>query len=130
MATKTLVLNNFGPRLSVETKSFASSRSSRKMSLGKKRFSGILSLLSTAMLLFSVVISGAHLFTVNIYAAKGFELKQHHMKVAELEEQGKKLMVKQAEIASLAQLNDLANAQGLVPVTIEEFVNNPQFSQR
>lgn len=137
MSSKILTVNKFGPRLSVETKANRPGRTSWWRSAKTANRSGRAGGGSAWVAGFNLAISalivalvGTHIYTVNAYAAKGYELKQHHQNIALLEEEGKKLLMRQAETASLLQLREVALAQGLVPIVNEEFVNNPQVGQR
>lgn len=77
-----------------------------------------------------VVMSAFHLFAVNAYAGKGFEIRRAQAKIMELEDKNKTLLVQQAEMGSITRLGDVAVSYGLVPVTNEEFLSGSQLSQR
>lgn len=95
-----------------------------------RSFGSAVPYLSIAALAAIVFLFGFHLFMVNAYASKGFELKKHEQAVKDLDDQQKDLLVKQSELGSISKVNDVASIYGLVPVTNEEFLNSSQLTQK
>lgn len=85
------------------------------------------SIVSIAMI---VSMIGFHLFAVNSYSGKGFELKRHQAAIAELTDQQKRLVVLQAEMGSIMKVSDAANRFGLMPIANEEYITSNQLTQR
>ncbi len=69
-----------------------------------------------------------HLFWVNTYSSKGFELKKVQTSIIEQTEVQKKLLVKQSLLNSTVSLSDLENTN-LVPVHEVENLNGNTFAQ-
>lgn len=69
-------------------------------------------------------IMAFHLYWVNTYSSKGFDLKQIQTSIKDQSETQKKLLVKQSLLNSTVSLSDLEHT-GLVPVTsAENIVSN------
>ncbi len=86
--------------------------------------------LSAAGLALAVIALGFHLYMVNAYAVKGYDLQRHQQAIRELSDQQKLLLVQQSELGSFSKVNDVASGSGLVPVTNEEFITTNQISKR
>lgn len=86
--------------------------------------------LSVSAIALVVLLFGFHLFMVNAYATKGFELKKHQQALRQLNDRQKTLLVEQSELGSISKVNDVAGIYGLVPVTNEEFLNSSQLTQK
>lgn len=85
---------------------------------------------SVASLLLVVAIASLlllHLFWVNTYSAKGFELTKVQTAITEQTELNKKLLIQQSMLSSSVSLSDLGST-GLVPVTDEEHLNSNSFA--
>jgi hypothetical protein len=65
-----------------------------------------------------------------MYAAKGYDLKKQQAKVRDLTAQHQQLIIKQAEIGSIAQLSSAAASESLVQITDEEFIHPKQLTSR
>lgn len=85
---------------------------------------------SLASLFLIIGLAGFHLYSVNAYSSKGFELKRHQAVIAELTEQNKRLVVRQAEMGSIMQVSDTATQLGLVPIAHEEYIVSKQITHR
>jgi hypothetical protein len=77
-----------------------------------------------------IAASGLYLFSINMYAAKGYDLKKQQALVRELTAKQQQLIIKQAEVGSIAQLNSAATAEQLVQITDEEFIQPKELSVR
>ncbi len=85
-------------------------------------------LLSVMLIVAMGSILALHLFWVNTYSSKGFELKKIQTSINEQTEIQKKLLVKQSLLNSTVSLSDLENT-GLVPVTNAENIVSNTFAQ-
>lgn len=91
---------------------------------------GAVPFVSALCLLGIIALVGFHLFIVNAYSSKGFELKRHQAAIVELTEQQKALLIKQADLGSIGKVNDSAELSGLIPITDEEYLSGNQLSQK
>ncbi len=138
MSTKSLILGISVPKIFSETKSSALPRARGQVLLPRTKTTTTISrsaanlvpFVSATAILAIVVMLGFHLFMVNAYSGKGFELKRTQAAIAELTEQQKKLIVQQAELGSIMRVSDVAATYGLVPVTEEEFVTTNHLTQK
>ncbi len=85
-------------------------------------------LLSVMLIVAMGGILALHLFWVNTYSSKGFELKKIQTSINEQTEIQKKLLVKQSLLSSTVSLSDLGST-GLVPVTNAENIVSNTFAQ-
>ena len=76
------------------------------------------------------VLSVAYVLGVNGYTATGYVIQKEQQNITQLQEEHKKLLVKTAEVGSIAQIQNEATLQNLVAVTSEEFLQPNHFSQR
>ncbi len=138
MSIKSLSLGFTIPKISSETKTASKpksknivvmTRATRVTPKHRVAFNWV-PMASAASIAMVVGLLGFHLFAVNAYSGKGFELKRHQSAIKTLTEDQKRLVVQQAEMSSIAKVNDVATEFGLVPITQEEFVNTSQYSQR
>ncbi len=93
-------------------------------------FGWIVPLTSLASVAIIIGLLGFHLYIVNAYSSKGYELKRHQAAITELTDKQNQLLVQQAEMASINKVNDAANHLGLVPITHEEYITTNQLSQK
>jgi hypothetical protein len=78
----------------------------------------------------NVAVLLLYLVGVNQYAAKGYEMKSIQNRVASLETEQHKLLLKISEISAIGQLEKDLTMLGYVPVTKVQFVQGQQYSQR
>ena len=140
MSTKTLSLSAIIPRIKSETKSAARPTTNRRAvvvprakattAVSRAVARSFVPAVSVVGVMAIVSMIGFHLFMVNAYAAKGFELKRHQAAITQLTEQQKQLVVREAEMGSIMKVHDVAVEYGLVPIVKEEFLNTKQLSQR
>lgn len=98
----------------------AKSRSQSNFALGDNW----VSLMSLTLIVAMGGILALHLFWVNTYSSKGFELKKIQTSINQQTEVQKKLLVKQSLLSSTVSLSNLEST-GLVPVTnAENIVSN------
>src|SRR5262245_1034871 len=113
---KALSIGSFIPGLSSETKtSFTQPRYQRatimpRSAAAPSRVSsrGILPYVSAGALAISLITLAFHLYMVNAYATKGYELKKHQQAIRELTDKQKYLLVQQSELGSISKVNDVA----------------------
>lgn len=90
----------------------------------------VIPIASVASIAFIIGLVGFHLYIVNAYSSKGFELKRHQAAITELTEQQKRLLIEQAQLGSISKVNDAAGAFGLVPVSHEEYVSSNHLTKK
>ncbi|GEM_PF-6332166 len=76
----------------------------------------------TSLILVNVMAMLTYFFGINMYAAKGYEIKQLHKKIDSLTTEQQKLSLKAAEFSSLTQVQAGIQTWEFVPVTQTEFV--------
>lgn len=105
-------------------------RSKSKSGFGLGAIAGgqIMPVLCVTIIASVVGLMVLHLFWVNTYSSKGFELERAQIAIQEQTEIQKKLLVKQSLMSSTVSLSDLSNT-GLVPVTESETLNGNIFAQ-
>lgn len=139
MSTKTLILGISVPKVFSETKSAALPRARGQVLMARTKSTAVSSrttqanlipFISATVIVAIGVMLGFHLFTVNAYSSKGFELKRIQAAINQLTDQQKKLVVQQAELGSIVKVSDVAATYGLVPVTDSEFINTNHLTQR
>jgi hypothetical protein len=145
MSIRSLTLGSFFPRVKSETKTEVTKTvrrptiiTSRSFSTGhaavrqsrRAKLTSFVPWLSAAACAGVIAVSGLYLFSINLYAAKGYDLKRQQAAVRELTAQQQQLIIKQAEIGSIAQLASQASADQLVQITDEEFIQPKQLSAR
>jgi hypothetical protein len=75
-----------------------------------------------------IILLVVHFFGVNQYAAKGYEIKSVQSKIATLNEQNKKLVLRTAEVGSLLEVHNSLISGDFVPVSNAEFLQVNQLS--
>ena len=139
MSTKSLFLGIAVPKVFSETKSAALPRARGQVVLPRSKTtpvsrsvsgSNLVPFVSATVIVALAVMLGFHLFMVNAYSGKGFELKRTQAAISELTQQQKALTVRQAELGSFLKVSDLATSLGLVPVTDEEYITSNHLTQR
>lgn len=146
MSIRSLTLGGILPRIKSETKTtnFKATPSRRAtiimsravaspaVSRARRNFrvSAVVPWLSAAACAAVIVVSAMYLFSINLYSAKGYDLKKQQAIVRDLTARQQQLIIKQAEIGSIAQLNSAATAEQLVQITDEEFIQPRQLSAR
>jgi cell division protein FtsL len=122
----TRALNSYIPNLDIRVrKGFRprSRASASQLAAGNK-----VANFSLIGLLLLIGASSFYIYMINAYASKGYELKKQQAVMKELTNTNKRLMIEQAATASIMKVNDVAATAGMVPVTSEEFLVNPQLS--
>lgn len=79
--------------------------------------------LGTSLAVVIIVMSIAHLFSVNYNVGIGYNISTAQKKVAALKEENKRLMLKSSETGSIASIQENFAAGSYVPVTSIEYVN-------
>jgi hypothetical protein len=92
--------------------------------------SGAKSWLSALLVVATAGMLLAYVFGINQSAAKGYEIKKQQSKLNQLVEQNKKLMVRAAEMGSIVQIQNEAEANQLVQITNQEYLQVNQLTQR
>ncbi len=128
------------PKVSSETKTAPTIRSTsaivRPRATKSKGFFASFSIKSLvpfaaiSAIAFIIVMIGVHLYMVNAYSGKGFELRRHQSAINKLVDDQKHLMVQQAEMGSIMKVSEVATEHKLVPITHEEFLTTNQLTQR
>lgn len=140
MSSKSIPFGWLGalPKIASETKTPSRSLNRSTIVLGKsatrRSFSWKFSLnKETASIGLVVVTAGmlvAYVFGINQSAAKGYEVTREKNKLNELVEDNRKLLVRVAEVGSIVQIQQEAEANQLVQITNQEYLEVNQFSQR
>lgn len=136
---KTSSIPFLGPRVSSKIKNttrqnapiaWSASRSTAKPSFksAAKLNGHVVPMLSAGFLVAIVGMMALHLFWVNTYSSKGFELDRVQAGIEEQTEVQKKLLVKQSLMSSTVSLSDLSGT-GLVPVTDSETLTGATVAQ-
>lgn len=102
----------------------------RRALIGLRAMQGMIPFVSIAAIAMIIGLLGFHLYMVNAYSGKGFELKRHQAAITDLTERQKQLLIEQAQLGSIMKVNDAATAFGLVPVSHEEYVTPNQLTQK
>lgn len=87
-----------------------------------KTFKIDLTFLNIILIFLIVFTSLTYLFYVNRQATSGFEIKGLERKIAELEQQNKKLELKKAELQSLSEIEKSVSDLGMVSVNKIEYL--------
>ncbi|QQS23231.1 hypothetical protein IPM19_01545 [bacterium] len=136
---KTSAIPFIGPSVASKTKTSSSkaapvawsvtrAKSKPNFRIGAKLSANFVPALSVTLMAAVVGMLALHLFWVNTYSSKGFELERAQTAIEEQTEIQKKLLVKQSLMSSTVSLSDLSKT-GLVPVTESETLNGNTFAQ-
>ena len=88
-----------------------------------ERFGFVLALLC-------VTLGVAHLFQVNSFSTKGFEIRNLQQDFTELSERNKKLQIQAAELQSLHRIGTEPETSGMTSVTEITYIQNTALSRR
>lgn len=128
---KTSSIPFIGPRVISKTKISPSKSATISWSAGRAKgrsSPSFVPFMSTLLVVAVIGLMALHLFWVNTYSSKGFELQRVQTAIQEKTEIQKKLLVKQSLMSSTVSLSDLSST-GLVPVTESETLNGNTFAQ-
>ncbi len=114
--------------------------SAARTAAASRRAGGLRGLLSTrtpwqvwvgyGLVSVNIALVLADIIGVNYYAAEGYVLRELQTKVATLNEQNKKLIVKTTEVGSVVQLQEDLASSGYVSAGTSEFIQATQLTQR